>query len=78
MSQARGCSLLLLLGVIQTIIRISEGASVKGLAENLAFTVGFGCIVVGFSYVHISLAFIVPGSIVCGLLIANRRGGKSA
>lgn len=57
--------------------RITSTSAVVGQwaarhAHNLAFTLGFAAIAIGFAMYDISLGLIIPGSIVCGLLIWGR------
>lgn len=41
-------------------------------SQNIAFTFGFSLIVTGCAFIHISLAFLVPGVLICGLLTLGR------
>jgi hypothetical protein len=49
----------------------------RGNAQNILFTFGFAAIAVGFAILDLSLGLIIPGFMVCGLLIWGRigRGG---
>ena len=41
-------------------------------AQNILFTLGFLAITVGFALLHVSLGLIVPGFLICGLLVWSR------
>ena len=39
---------------------------------SILFSIGLTLLVIGFAMIDISLAFIVPGLLICGLIIAHR------
>ncbi len=41
-------------------------------AQSVLFTVGLICITIGAAMERPSLAFIIPGGVVCGLLVLGR------
>ena len=41
-------------------------------AQGIVFTLGFAAIVIGCAIESVSLAFIVGGSLVCGLMVMAR------
>ena len=40
-------------------------------ARDLIFLLGFVSLIAGFAFVHISLALIVPGVLICGLIVLS-------
>lgn len=44
----------------------------KRNSENIAFTLGLGAIVIGCFLIDVSIGFLVPGALVCGLLVWKR------
>lgn len=44
----------------------------KRNSENIAFTAGLVAIVVGCFLIDVSVGFLVPGALVCGLLVWKR------
>jgi hypothetical protein len=49
----------------------------RAIVENAVFLLGLGLLVVGGWMIHPSLAFLLPGGLICGGMTYSRlRGGE--